>query len=921
MTAATEACPDPETLSAMALGTLSTSSRDLVVSHMAGCVPCRELVSVLSSSRPAARPSSDAALRAGDKVGRYELGERIGVGAMGEVWTARDPDLERTVAIKVLRDRAPSLAGTEGSARLRAEAQSMARVQHPNVVGIYELGTAEDRVFCAMELIAGQTLRDWRADRSWRDIVRASRDVGRGLAAVHRAGLVHRDVKPDNVLIAADGRAVVGDFGLARLIETYGAHGGVGDVPGADTRVDTMTMTGAVVGTPAFMAPEQLLRREATAASDQFSLCATLYESLFERRPFPATTLAELQVRLTTGADPAPHRTARGDRVPRRLRAALARGLNGEPAARFASIDELVDELDAILNHRPGRTLAIGLGIAAAATVSVVLATRDREDDREARVERDVEALALRAWSPERREALERTFVALGHPAAKDTVAAVARRLDALIAAWRVERVDAWRATHVRNEQSADTLEKRLSCLDAITSEVSVVVEALSAAPDRQVVEHAIDATARLGPVSRCSDPRNLDREREMAADPHVQGLRRDLARVRVALDTGQAKLALDKAREVDAAAAGSPAISIAARARALRMEAEQMSGELAAAEASAKQTIDLAARARDHELVARAWIALMQALVSLGRIDDAAALDLSARAAVAQAGDNPRGAGSLERVLALIAVRRNDRGAAAAHLERAVSLYRQLGSDGAPGRIDAETTLATLLGETGDVERGRTALHAALTSTIEWYGPRHPRVASVQTNLGELERTRGDLAAAATHHEAALELRRAVLGDLHPETGVSFKNLGTVRMLQRRFDEAAEMFEHARTGFAKFPPKHLVWLVLDYSVAELATARGDVDGAIAAYERAIEIARVAVPPGDGMRTGVLNNLAVLLCDRGAGRDALRYAIEAAENVRRNPSADPATVHEVDATRARAQALVDAAKRPRRRAR
>jgi eukaryotic-like serine/threonine-protein kinase len=234
------------------------------------------------------------------RVGRYQLCEELGAGAMGVVYRARDPRLDRAIAIKLVRHGGATPAG---SARLLREAQAMARLCHPNVVPIFDVGPAGGAVFLAMPLLEGGTLRSWLSDRprSVDAILDRFVAAGRGLAAAHGAGLVHRDFKPDNVLLDADGEVHVGDFGLARL---------AGDEPGSvepadELSVDELTRTGAVVGTPPYMAPEQLRGLPIDARADQFSFCVALWEAIFGERPFPRSAASSSRCSRGSSRSPA----------------------------------------------------------------------------------------------------------------------------------------------------------------------------------------------------------------------------------------------------------------------------------------------------------------------------------------------------------------------------------------------------------------------------------------------------------------------------------------------------------------------------------------------------------------------------------------------------------------------------------------
>lgn len=304
--------------------------------------------------------------RPGVRVGRYELVERIGAGGMGVVWSARDIALGRDVAVKLIRSRERSSSLT-GHARplddhaLR-EARAMARLSHANVVTIHDVGTTDDGVFIAMERMEGGTLTEWlrSAPRSWSDVVAAFIGAGRGLAEAHRAGLVHRDFKSDNVLLGKDDVARVSDFGLALQLREPGS-----DVPGQSHR-PSCSPGGydARAGTLPYMAPEQLSGGRVDARSDQFSFCVSLFEALYGFRPFCTTgRAAPAAVLLAAIVEGRIARPPRGCKVPGRIAHAVHRGLACDPDQRWPSMGALVAELE--LRARPPlrRPRAVDAGI------------------------------------------------------------------------------------------------------------------------------------------------------------------------------------------------------------------------------------------------------------------------------------------------------------------------------------------------------------------------------------------------------------------------------------------------------------------------------------------------------------------------------------------------------------------------------
>jgi hypothetical protein len=345
------ACPDASQLDAFALGTL-LQGRGEIEHHIDGCNSCRELVAemlrlyasqaVSGSGRDElahARTvpiANDMGLRGPTSIGRYRILGALGAGGMGSVLSAFDPELDRTVALKVLHQD-PSTDADELRLRLAREARAMAKLTHPNVVTVYDVGRDErtGQLFVAMELVEGTTLREWlkRVPRTEGEVLRALVSAGQGLNAAHRAGLVHRDFKPENVLCGNDGRVLVTDFGLARP-----PRGSL-----ATVQLDTnLTAAGAIVGTPAYMAPEQFLGEEADHRTDQFAFAATLYEAMHGRRPFEGRTFEELRNNVLSG-----RMTEDSGRSPRWQHAFFRRALATSRSQRYASMAEVLAVLTA----------------------------------------------------------------------------------------------------------------------------------------------------------------------------------------------------------------------------------------------------------------------------------------------------------------------------------------------------------------------------------------------------------------------------------------------------------------------------------------------------------------------------------------------------------------------------------------------
>ncbi|MDB4958692.1 MAG: Serine/threonine kinase [Myxococcales bacterium] len=394
----------------------------------------------------------------GGSLGRFRLERELGAGGMGVVHAAFDPDLERRVALKVLRTVD---GGKEAQERLLREAKAMARLDHPNVVVVHEVGSAGGRDYVAMELIDGETLADWlRVDRSEDEIVDAFIAAGRGLAAAHAAGLVHRDFKPHNVLRRRDGRIVVTDFGLARGVEIADKAAVALEttlrLPAAGSSATTplggLTRTGSVLGTPAYMAPEQWSGGVIGPPADQFAFCVALWEALAGERPYRGATIEALEQEVRRG--PA---ELDASKLPRRLRRPLRRGLDPDPAKRWPSMDGLLAAISR-KERRPGAAMMIAGGAIVSASLVYMLAFRGDQSPTCETPAHDPDAV----WSPEIAATLRSHSADLADTIAED------------ITAWRTIRETACKAPAARRIA-------QLACLDGVMGRLDALVRAAPA--------------------------------------------------------------------------------------------------------------------------------------------------------------------------------------------------------------------------------------------------------------------------------------------------------------------------------------------------------------------------------------------------------------------------------------------------------
>lgn len=494
-------CPSENELLELSEGRASEAVR----AHLLACVECQDVLGTLAGG---------ARIAPGERVGRYQLRGTLGAGAMGVVYDAWDPELERPVALKLVRAGVDSGATTaELHARLKSEAQAMARLADPHVVAVFDVGRLGEQVFVAMEQVRGGTLASWLHERprTADEILSRLVEAGRGLAAAHRAGLIHRDFKPENVLIGEDGRARVTDFGLARLAPTTGLR------TEAALSSAHVTRTGVAVGTPVYMAPEQLEGRTFDARADVFAFAVTCFEALAGVRPWSASTFEGLVQARRDGVE-----LRSSSRVPRSVRRAIEKGLALDPAQRWATLEDFLTALDPVRRRR--RRMVGGLVLSAVAMLAAVAwIARPRVDcDRAAEASRGT-------WNDATRAALAAQFEATQVTWARQAFESVARRLDARTSEWQTQRTQACVAALVEGTDSAELYSHRVACLEDRLRQTRGLLEFL-AHPDAALLERTSALVDALEPVSDCQHPsatRPLDVREKARVDEAMASVER----------------------------------------------------------------------------------------------------------------------------------------------------------------------------------------------------------------------------------------------------------------------------------------------------------------------------------------------------------------------------------------------------------
>ncbi|HEX5750896.1 MAG TPA: serine/threonine-protein kinase [Archangium sp.] len=804
----------------------------------------------LPTSAPEAQP-----LPRGTSVGRYLVLERLGSGGMGEVYAAFDPQLNRRVAIKLLLPGGEGLDGGEARMRLMREAQAMARLSHPNVLPVYDIGEYGDQVFIALELVEGHTLRQWLKEqpRGWREVVEALTLAGRGLAAAHAAGLVHRDFKPDNVLVGRDGRVLVFDFGLACEQGTGhpGAHAPVdladilrAELPttgephslaGLNTREPPetpVTRHGHIMGTPGYMAPEQYRQEAVTARADQFAFCATLYYALYREHAFAGSGAAALaRATLEGRLRPPP----RDPGVPNWVRRVVLKGLQVHPQERYVSMQALLDALHD--DPRARRRRQAFVAVAGAFLVAMVAGAVGEWHQRQGLCQ-GVAARMDGVWDAPRQEAMQRAFLATGAPYAADTWKGVKDALDAYASQWVKGQRVACEATKLRGDASEEVLAARTTCLERRRSELKALTDVLAEA-DGRVVERAVEAVRGLSELSPCDTADPLASS-EPPSNPQVaarvEELHTALARARALRISGQFPAGLEVAGPVarEAHTLGYHPLEAEAMLELGQLQAGFGHSE---AERTLKEALWMADEVRLDEVRAEALVALTQLVAyDVTRVRDGHDWYRQARA---------------------LLVRTKREGRLLAGLESAHGLvYASQGDSGA----------------------AETSHRHALAALEKVSSPDSPEVAMVLRRLGNTLTTQGRHTEALAVYQRAYETFRTALGAEHPRVGSSLVSLGTTLSALGRH---AEALEPLRQGFAivdrALSPRHAFRAMALDALGGALWRDGKTDEARQVLQRAVEAAELARGPEHPDVAGPSTSLGLVLVDAGHLAEALGH--------------------------------------------
>ncbi|MCE9580708.1 MAG: tetratricopeptide repeat protein [Deltaproteobacteria bacterium] len=757
----------------------------------------------LDATAPGARGGSDDLI--GTSVGRYRVLARIGAGGMGVVYRAFDPALDRTVALKVLPPLRESQR-TNLEERLRREAQALARLDHPNVVAVYDVGVAAASLFVAMQFVDGTTLDQYVAQhpQSPREVIALCVAAGRGLAAAHAAGIIHRDVKPANILVDRAGRVYVGDFGLARATDLAEPRPESSD----DLLLAEVTRHGAIVGTPLFMAPEQHRGEPATPRSDQYGFCLAAWQLLFGRHPFTSGPWSRAETVAAMEADRLAE-PPRATKVPARAIRALRRGLRHDPAARWPSMTALCAALAP--RSRTGWIVGgvLGAGLISGAVAMMIVGDVVQNQDPCANAADRMASVA----TAERARAITDGFAATKLPYAEAAATRATTALGAYRDRWSAMRIEACRANRVRRDQSDDLFDRRVACLDQHLAALDSAYAVLATTPSPDAVDRALEIVDTLPALDVCADVPRLSAIVPQPADSKARAaiatLTADVERARVDIKAGTLRGAVDATTALVARARAIDWAPLTYRALRTAADAHTATGDTTAGIADFRAAALEASRAHDDRAATEALIKMAYFLSDVGKASDALVVVADAELGLERAGDPPDLRSQLEAA----------RGVALGHLSRfaeadaafVTALTRARGVADPDDIVIARTLLnrANFLHDANDVTRARAAAREAQQIFERLVGPDHPALADVHQTLGNIAFQMKEIDEGKAEFERFFAIMRARWPDDSPLIGVAHFNLGTMAIHQGRLDDAATEFDAAYQRLRRSDPDH----------------------------------------------------------------------------------------------------------------
>lgn len=882
-------CLDEQLASALAEGSLEQGLTKEAERHIDDCDSCREVVAQVvkgssargrfargSASKEANEKEAEESVlsQRGESIGRYLVLDVAGQGNVGVVYSAYDPKLDRKVALKLLKRNANSTDVSEE--RLVREAKAMARLSHPNVVTVHDVGRVGERTFVAMEFVEGLTLRAWLQDERhrWQDIVAQFGAAARGLAAAHASGIVHRDFKTENVFIGEDKRVRVGDFGMVRLQDDLAAPST--EEISESTSLAPLTETGSVLGTILYLAPECLQGETADALSDQYSFCVSLYEALYEQYPFRDASFPELKHDVLAGhLQTPPPKSA----VPKKVRAALLRGMSVDRDQRYASMEALWQSLDGAADqHRRKQMWAIS-GAMVLLSIVVLYSLFNREEERSGMCQSaDKELVGI--WDPGVKARMKAAFDRSGSDLASRSFEAVTERFDDHAKGWKAMHVETCEATHIAGTQSSELLDVRMQCLRRHAWELRAHTQLFaSRGHESEIVKAAVKSATKLSSIAECAEVSTLQTVLSLPSDP---ALRSRIEATEVRLSEA---LAVSRTGKVDEAHSLSTTLAkdtedldfAPVRGRVLYQlgMAEIDSGDYLVAEKTLEKALRSASRGKDDHLIAEIWLGLIQSVRMQERYEDALSMRVWAEIAVSRAGNDSYQRKRFVSGISQLAIRTGDNQLAAKLLEESLAeTEARVGLDHVNIAFIGGNLGSAYL-EMGQYSRARELFQRSL-HILERKKPGHPSVAMTHGNLAAVYVDQEQFEQAEHHQEKALALFIESLGDQHPYVADTLLSYGELFSAQNEHEKAREYYFRALSLQTKLTGEASVGVGrILLSIANAANDEGDHKGAKVHFRNALMIFREKLGPANPLVGSTLRGLAYAHLGTKADRQAL----------------------------------------------
>jgi tetratricopeptide (TPR) repeat protein/predicted Ser/Thr protein kinase len=817
------------------------------------------------------------------QIGRFAVLRKLGEGGMGVVYSGYDEELDRRVAIKVVRR-----TDAHSTERMRREAQAMAKLSHPNVATVYEVGAWDGQLYLAIEFVKGKTLKQWWQDEEppLERVIEVMSQAGRGLQAAHDAGLVHRDFKPDNVMIGEDGRVRVLDFGLAGSDLEQGptpegaAESMIERLAGHNPFDTPLTMTGTLMGTPAYMSPEQFVAESAGPQSDQFSFCVTLYELLYGERPFEGDTMSTLAASVAVGDVRPPPRTSL---VPTGVREIVLQGLATNKADRHDDIRTLLAALEAETRggSRALMTL-VGLATLAALAVGAKMTIDHRQLAAKRKACETRSRLVDEAWSEDKEAEVRKGILATEVNYAATVADKVVPWLNRSASSWKVASRTACMKNSVHEIWDEARIDKVNWCLEDQRLRLGALVQNLTEA-DAGAVRGAIAAAASLVRAEECTDEARLSTmppPPPLAVRTRVGTIRGGLARANALEATGRYDAALELIQplrgEVEMLNWGPlTAQTLTQEARVLARK-----GAYAESEAANMSAFVAAGRAGAWDTAARAANQLISTIGNeQARHTEGLAWAELATMAIDLAGD-PLELRESRRLDSLGSVHfaMGDHELALEGFRSALEINQRILGSAHPTVADNLGNLGRVHLEIANYDEARTYLNRSLLILEENFGPDHPAIAQPLRRLASLAGSTGERERSGELYRKALEIQEQALGPDHAQVSDSLNDLGVWHAKGRDFKNAGDLFSRAfDIQEAALGPHHRDLAQPLNNLGNINKLLGDYEKARSMFQRALEISERTRGPNHAKVAVSLFNLGDVVDDMGDMPQAVEY--------------------------------------------